>query len=307
MNKYDNFEAYEKEYYGLWFGKNKNLIAALELCVEAYGLYKEHEAQILMDLMMLNFDLEHLDETKVYLTKALDKGYWYPEHFIGKILNHTEFKRELIRWETLRDQSEKVVKYEVILPIDYNTTLSYPLMVSLHGWGEGLDLFKQFWSSELIEKDYIHVMVQSSQRIGFAHYIWQDFNQAKSDVYEVIDYVNQQYKLNDLKLISGFSQGGATAISLAQDKPDFFAGVIALNPNKPTTFDASKLKDYNVAVSIITGDLDQSLIDQKEMINEYKAVELKVKLRIKENMGHWFPEDLSNRLDESIVFVTDGR
>jgi ATP-dependent Clp protease ATP-binding subunit ClpA len=62
-----------------------------------------------------------------------------------------------------------------------------------------------------------------------------------------------------------------------------------------------------VAVSIITGDLDQSLIDQKEMINEYKAVELKVKLRIKENMGHWFPEDLSNRLDESIVFVTDGR
>lgn len=285
------FENKEKEYYRLWY-EDKLKEKALLLVEEAYEEYPEHHEQILMDLIVFHGHLGNVLSCKEYLNMSLDKGYWYPAPYLNGILFSEGYEEQTKRWEELSSHLRHKPVIKVFKPKNYKPTTAMPIIVSLHGWGEDLELFSRFWKSNLIDEDYIHLMIESSQQIGYKHFSWNDRKIAFKDVEKAIKDMKGRYAIGDI-IFTGFSQGATLAIDLAVNSQlKNIKGFIALCPDFPES-----IRDNDISMNgvIITGDKDHAYNQQLNLKDH-----LKCDLEVVKDFGHWFPEDLSDRLSRAI-------
>ncbi|MCH4886769.1 hypothetical protein EZV73_04275 [Acidaminobacter sp. JC074] len=286
-----SFESIEKEYYRKWFEEGLK-DQALLMVEKAYKDYPEHHEQLLLDLIMLYGQLKQVDKCKSYFNHALDKGYWYPSPYLNDILFTHDYQEETVRWEELSKNLRKKPFIKVVKPINYKPTRAMPLVVSLHGWGEDLELFSKFWKSDLIDEDYVHLMVESSQQIGYKHFSWNDRERAFKDVEKAIKDLKGRYAIGDI-IFTGFSQGATLAIDMAANsKLKNIKGFIALCPDLPESI---KDQELELKGTIITGDLDHAYESQVKL-KDYLGCDFEVV----KDFGHWFPEDLSERLSRAL-------
>lgn len=306
---YKSFEDAEKEYYGFWYSEKNNKSKAIEIAEYCLENYSEHKKQIIMDLIIFYGETKNAEKCSQMLNMAFKDNTWYPKEFFEKFWDDSSYKKERIIWNALKKKSleDADVFYEVDLPNNYDDKKEYPLFISLHGWGEDLELFKMFWKSNKIKKDYIHVFIQSSQIVGSYHYAWSDQDIARKDLIKVISTVRDKYATSTKTIIGGFSEGATTSINFAFNLKELNAsGFIALNPDRPsslTTKNINKLEKNDIRGAIITGDMDSCFKSQKDMIEEFKANNIPCKFHINENFGHWFPDDLPQLIDEAITFI----
>jgi len=156
------------------------------------------------------------------LEYGYEKGLWYtlnPESKLWESCRESARFKELIaknneRKEQFQDTAE--AKYEVYLPENYYEERSYPLHIAIHGWGEDTAFFRKFWQSDVLNKDYISLFVQSSRVANPIGFCWDDIELARQEIQDAYENVLVQYPIDINNItVGGFSQGGAMAIDIA--------------------------------------------------------------------------------------------
>ncbi|WP_160646053.1 alpha/beta hydrolase [Chengkuizengella marina] len=305
-----SFKEKENEYNKLWYANPAKKEEALKMVEQCVKDYPENLYVINQDLASLYSELNLHEKANQVLNEALDRGIWYPKEFFQSVWDLKEYGQTVSRWSEISSQAKEnsKPKYEVILPTEYNPNKTYPLFIALHGWGEDIPMFREFWNSNQIKKEYILVYIQSSQMVGSFHYCWTHNKQSHEEIEETMSEIFSKYLINyEQIIVGGFSEGAALSMDIALNHTYLpVKGFIALNPNKPNIFTTENIlrsKQRGMSGSIITGDQDQCYNEQIEMVSMFDENGFNCFFTVKENFGHWFPENLSEKLDDSLEYI----
>ncbi|MBN2379964.1 hypothetical protein JXM67_09215 [candidate division WOR-3 bacterium] len=159
---------------------------------------------------------------------------------LDSIVSHAEEKQKVMGDVTYNNASV-YIKCRVLLPSDYDSTRSYPLVVGLHGWGSSSDGFIRLW--ELFgEPEFIYASPQAPYafpvggELGFSWEEWipEDKElaaearlQSEAYVMNAVTGLEARHKIDKVYLM-GFSQGGNFTYSVGIKNHEAFDGIISL-------------------------------------------------------------------------------
>lgn len=163
------------------------------------------------------------------------------------------------------------------LPPGYDPDVDYPLLVTLHGFGQGAtEWFDVVGLPTALDNLYaagrIEPMIVVAPEGGITFYRGQ---QGRHIVDEVIPYVEETYSVStdrSLRAITGFSMGGNGALYLASQNPDEFGFAIPIAPGGFCTELVCGVESWeqeigpapDVAYSLFTGVTDELNLDENQ-------------------------------------------
>ncbi|MDF2531083.1 MAG: hypothetical protein K0Q65_664 [Clostridia bacterium] len=303
-----DFMEIDKSVTVLWGeGKLKEAIELLEKSIEQYP---ENAASMNLDLALCYLGTGNIEKCLEILNKALEKGIWYPKVYFDKYKENEQFKEIFEQWDRISEADIRNAKpyWKICTPAGYMSGRRYPLFVAIHGWGEDVDMFESYWHSYKLSEIYILALPQSSQIMGTSKYAWNDNEKSHKELALMYQQILSNYSVDtDTILVGGFSQGATLAIDLTFNQEYMpVKGFVALNPDTPKEFLEEKIiaaKDKGIKGYIITGDKDQSYQQQKDMMDAFHRLGFRCQMDVIEGWGHWFPEDLSERIDKTIGYI----
>jgi predicted esterase len=186
---------------------------------------------------------------------------------------------------------------------------SYPLLLVLHGNNGNAQATVSHWLPA-VARGWILAVPQSSQLSMPDAYVWSDRERATREIQGHYAALTQEYPINTGNVIvGGFSMGAGLAIRLTMNGAIPACGFISVGPYIP---DVDTLEPYLTASKdrglrgvIIVGDQDKHCYDTSLKVNEMlKAQDIPCKLEVYPNMGHDFPPDFEQKLEEAIAFIT---
>jgi len=310
---FKTFQEVESEVTRLYTAGNfEQAIALLESVMEQYpdNLYTiTWDMAVLYSIMTPKQTEKSLD----ILEYGYNKGLWYainPESKLWETCRDSaRFKELEVKNKERREQVQVTSqsKYEVYLPEGYVEGQSYPLHIAIHGWGEDVPFFRKFWKSDELNKSCISLFVQSSRVASPIGFCWDDVELGRKEIMDAYEKVSAQYPIGKEDItVGGFSQGGAMAIDFALNEMIPVKGFIALCPDQPSNFSKEGVESMikrNVKGIILTGEKDGSLPEQEAMIEVFKQTGFDYRFTINEGLGHWFPENLSEQMDDALDYI----
>ncbi len=311
--KFNSYEEMDREVMGL-FNKGDILEAAnvLESSMEEFP---ENLYAITLDMAVIYSMMTPAESEKIIsvFEHGNDKGFWYnlnPEDKRWESIKDSSRFKELVKENNLRKekaQAEAKAINEVYLPADFNRDKMYPLHIAIHGWGEDIPLFRKFWVSDALNKEYISLFVQSSMVATSEGYCWNDVEIARKEIAEAYKEIIKKYNIDMNNItVGGFSQGGTMSLDLILDEIIPAKGFISLCPNKPESFTKEKVESMKLRATkgiVLTGEFDGALPSQREMVEVFQDLGFPHKFIINNNLAHWFPENLSEQLDLALEYI----
>lgn len=210
-------------------------------------------------------------------------------------------------------QKRSKIKYSVYLPDDYSSEKRYPVFLALHGDGPDGNIgdFSLGWKPDAaVNNGFIFVYVQSSQVYCHNGYAWcPNIEIARKDINECYGEICKEYSVDRDKLIIGGFSGGAMAVTdFAMMDTLPIRGFIALCPGpiqESFTIENSRMaKDRGVRAVIIEGAKDTQP-NVQDLLKVFRDIEFPHTYTAIEGLGHWYPQDLNERLDSAIKFILD--
>lgn len=257
-------------------------------------------------------DPEGAVEALIY---GLDRDHFYSRYaFLGEFWASV---RDTSSWEEFqarnemaraRAQTEVRPRLEVSLPEGYDPALRYPLFIALHGGGENVDVFIPEWTSPLLRKEFIVAFPQSTQLVAMNGYNWtEDVGRSLREIREAYQQVVDAYSVNQEQvLVGGFSSGGVASLEVVLQDALPVKGFVALCPGMPEAFTPESVRearDRGIRGTILTTEMD-GRVEQQRRIDEVLTQEgLPHEFHITPNIGHWYPEDLGERIDRAIAHI----
>ncbi|XMB67407.1 hypothetical protein RI065_02480 [Mycoplasmatota bacterium zrk1] len=315
--KYNSYSQLEEDFKVLI--EQEKYIEAVNLMGKASKLlpireFEENYFDILFSRARFSTNCKLYEQCIKILISLVEQGYACP-------LNWERFEplKNDIRYEELKQKNKQLIKrigrkskptYVVHLPEGYTENKEYPLFINLHGDGENIKKHSSYWKpSTFLKRDFIVVYPQSSQVAYHNSFGWLENSlKARSEVKDVFNLVSQQYSIDeDFIIIGGFSGGAITAldITLANEFP--VKGFIALCPSKiPQSFTKQNVKyasDKGIKGVFMEGEYNIPVPDEEEMIKVFKEVGLSYQYYINKKIGHWYPKDFSQKLEEALKFI----
>ena len=125
----------------------------------------------------------------------------------------------------------------VFVPMHYEASYSYPLIVWLHSNGDDSQQLHRVMPSASI-RNYIGVAPQSLNGDTHRGFFWDQtpvtIDQAHASVMTAIDHASVRFNVSQQKIfVAGFGAGGEMAYRVAFERPEIFAGVISINGQLP--------------------------------------------------------------------------
>jgi predicted esterase len=295
--------------------QQKEYAEAVEILEKALTQFPDHLHANTFNLALMYVLLDDADKALKILEYGLDQGVLYGKYDfldemwapLRKVDGFHSFnqKNEAKRLEF---QKAAEPKLEIFAPENFDKSKKYPLFIALHGGGENIDVFKPQWTSDLLKKDFIVAYPQSSQMITINGFNWtEDMEVTKKEIKEAYEKVIQKYPVDTSQvIIGGFSSGGVASLEVVLDDTIPAIGFVVLCPAKPDGFTAekvSKAKERGIRGTLITTEMDPRLPDQKDMAAIMKAEGLDLEFIVTPNIGHWYPENLSEMIDAAISHI----
>ena len=161
------------------------------------------------------------------------------------------------------------MKYRYYLPENYDSSVSYPVVMFLHGeTRKGNDNEKQLYNAQdlfdkVIEQESTNPCILVAPQCS-ADNSWTDL----SDMIDgVVNDIKNQYSVNSEKVyIAAYSEGTEGCYKVVSDNPDKYAGMIAI-AGKGDTTSAQAIAKNNTGVMIFAGSEDDT-----EINNSSKAI-----------------------------------
>lgn len=187
-----------------------------------------------------------------------------------------------------------IINYLLYLPQDYhhNDTITFPMVVFLHGAGEGgdnIEKVKTHGIPELIaEGEQFPFMVLAPQNPSLDKF-WDD-----QLLMDLIIKIENEYRVDENRIyLTGLSRGGYGVWRTAMNNPDKFAALIPLCGATPASpIYAQKLKDIPIWVFHGENDGVIPLSESESMVNQLEKVGANVKFTIMEGKGHDIWDDV---------------
>ena len=287
---------------------------AARLIEENYNSFPGEEWKMAYNMAAVCQHLEDYDKGIKYLSMAQDEGqffnawafngdFWAPyreaEGFDEIIARNDEMIAEV--------QKTAKMKIEVVLPGELEEGRIYPLFIALHGGGENIEEFRPNWKSHVMESEFIIAYVQSSQVVSMTGFSWEEQDVTKNELKEAYDKVCAEYPVDTAEvLIGGFSSGGYGSLVATFFEAVPVNGFVILCPPMPeniTAAEATKARERGVRGTLITTELDRRVPEQRKMADLFRDTGLQYQFIITPNIGHWYPENLPEMIDQAIVHI----
>lgn len=196
-------------------------------------------------------------------------------------------------------------EYFVNLPIEYDKSKKYPLVIILHGGVSNFYNTFENWKSEDLQTKYITVYPQGREVRGSFERSYGNYG--IQDVLEVHNQVLNKYSIDTASVIlSGQSAGGALSIELLNGQMQA-KGLLLAFPVKPEDFDiidARNMSDSSIRVYMICGEQDKHFYPgQLELSLLLDSANVENRVIKYPNLGHDFPVDFKSQIDLGIKFI----
>lgn len=238
-------------------------------------------------------------------------GYFYG---LNNVYYHQYYKdntdlellaeKEKIRLDSLH------LKHEVLLPTEYNTEKTYPILFVFHGNSRNIAKSKLSWKAPIMAQEFITVFMQSYIPSSFVDFRWaSDDEKIKTKFKEIYDQILLNYPVNDSKIIfAGMSAGGSKVFEFAMN--DYFpvSGLVLNCPVIPQNITDDMITNFvekNKKIGIITGEEDFALENQKNLISTIEKLSGQTKIIVNEGLGHTFADNFPQLLDEYLRWVIE--
>lgn len=273
------------------------------------------KSKIMEELGELYTSAKQLDKCLNMCEELLNSGisvffqFWgetYPEY--TKTFGNDE------RFVSLLNRNNQLVKevnsnlkaeYYIQKPENYDEKLRYPLIMVFHGGIGNIQDMQNFWNSNKLRKEYLIAFVQG--REYNCSYNRSFGNNGIIDMKSIYKKITEDYLIDSAKVIlSGPSAGGMFSIDLAINKHIPAQGLILAFPVKPKDFNADKILNAGLKglrISMICGENDWAIKSQKEMSVIFDKLGVQNKLIIFPDLGHEFPKDFPDQIDNSIDYI----
>ncbi|MCF8381448.1 MAG: hypothetical protein K9H49_17880 [Bacteroidales bacterium] len=238
-------------------------------------------------------------------------GYYY-----GLNNNYyQQYYKDNADFELLAEKEKKRVdslhlKYEVLLPTEYNTEKTYPILFVFHGNSRNISKSKLSWKAPIMDREFITIFMQSYIPSSSEDFRWADGDEKiKTEFQEIYDQILMNYPVNESKIIfAGMSAGGHKALEFTMN--DYFpvTGLVLNCPVIPQDISDSMIKSFvekNKKIGIITGEEDFALENQKNLVNSIDKLSGQTKIIVNEGLGHSFADNFPQLLDEYLRWVIE--
>lgn len=200
--------------------------------------------------------------------------------------------------------------YDVVLPADYDSTRSYPLLIILHGAFSDKESLQPYFVPDLFADHYVRIFPQSSERSRDGYTWHRKLKEGRKIITSAYEQVIRAYPIDTSRVIvCGFSMGGMMAIDVTLQQVVPLLGFIAVCPGMPTQFDSSLVAGMVARGQrgvIIGGHTDYFRPYQLDMISVFKATGFDHRFLEFPNLGHVLPPRLPQSLDAAVSFVDPG-
>lgn len=205
-------------------------------------------------------------------------------------------------------------KFTVVVPIDYQKDLSYPLFIVFHGGNGNMKSMMQWWKSETLSKNFIVAYMEASTLDNYPNrWGWRNLTEERKNVKHYYAEIINEYNVDVNQVyVGGFSLGGKMSVDLALNPIIPVKGFISLNHGGGTTHfftdnNVIAAKQRGVRAVLISGEKDFRYKKESEKIKtllskhdfSYKFIESK-------NTGHSIPKAFSVLLDSCLEFIMDN-
>jgi predicted esterase len=240
---------------------------------------------------------------------GINKGYTYnlnnvayQKYYKDKVDFERLAKMEKSRMDTLH------LEYEVILPTEYNNKKTYPILFIFHGNNRNIAKSKMSWKAPIMTKEFISVFLQSYIPSSPTNFNWvTNDDKIKKEFAEIYNQVLKNYPIDDSKIIfSGMSAGGKKALEFTLNNYFPVSGLVLNCPVIPQNVTDDMIKQFvekNKKIGIITDENDFALERQKKLVSTIDSLAGQTKMFVTKDLGHSFPENFSQLLDEYLKWV----
>lgn len=293
--------------------QQKNYVDGAVLAEKYLEVFPDKTRQITYNMALLYTLAEDYDKAAKALSYGHSKGIFYGvwDFFadLWKPLLETQAGKDFLA------ENNKMVKaaeekakmlVDISLPEGYDASKKYPLFIALHGGGENIAEFKPKWTSSKMQKDYIVAYVQSTQVATMTGFHWQNDDVTKKEIVEALDIIKKKHSIDEKEiLMGGFSSGGYGSMITAFNNTLPVKGLILLCPPVPELTDnqLSEAAGRGLRVMMFTTERDHRIAQQKELVTRMQEAKIASKVEVFPNIGHWYPDDLSEKIDAAIDFV----
>ncbi len=213
---------------------------------------------------------------------------------------------------------ERMGRYLVVLPDEYDPSQRYPLVMMLHGHGQNAVHFAEV-AHLLNSVNFIYAVPEGpyvaaeTEGNGFSHFReTENYADDPATVDESTRWVlgvaadmRKRYNISGEKFwMVGYSQGGALAHAVAATYPDSVAGYAVHGayfvPHSIDEQDLKRMKDAGVKVMITHGSNDLAVGPEEAVYahNAFKQIGIAVELNLLESQGHAFDVTARMKIDE---------
>ena len=247
-----------------------------------------------------------IDEAMTVLRDALQEGIWWnPQRLIQDpdltiLQTNDHFKKIVDECQRILDQANNESTSKLFT---YGKNTSEIGLFTLHWRGSNVNDFAPYFFSDDLLNKYHFGFPQSSQVFEYNAYCWDDPSIAMKDVHETFKTFNENSK--DV-IIAGASQGGKLAMELSlsnqvMDTKGFIAVIPAIQQLE--SFKKMLQNNDHIRGCIITGDQDPFYEKTMELVALFEERNFPYKLIVNEGLGHFFPENFTDQLEEAIEFI----
>lgn len=297
---------------------NERFAEAEEILSGALDLYPDHVLANAYNLAVVRLRLGDLDRSIKALEAGIDRGIWFSDYaFISEDWAALKERPTWRRFESrnaeakARDQARVEPRLEVALPAGYDPDRAYPLFLALHGGGENLETFMPRWTSSALSRDFIVAYPQSTQLVAMNGYSWtRDMELSIQEIKAAYEDVVRRYSVaTDEVVVGGFSSGAIASLEMVLRNTLPVRGFVVLCPAIPEGFTVDALaavRDRGVRGTLLTTEMDPRLEEQERMARILEEAGLPHEFHVAPNAGHWYPDDLGDRIDRAVVHIRGG-
>jgi predicted esterase len=140
----------------------------------------------------------------------------------------------------------------------------------------------------------------------------EDYEVSRTEIRDAFLEVSEEYPVDPERVIvGGFSAGAMAALDLVLEDIVPVRGFVALCPGKPENFSVEAIGaagDRGLRGTILTTEMDPRVGEQREMVAVMEREGFPHEFHVTPDTGHWYPEDLAERIDEAIRHIlAEGR
>jgi predicted esterase len=204
----------------------------------------------------------------------------------------------------------------VELPPGHDPSKAPPLIIALHGYGCRPESMIAQWREVA---DQIGAIVAAPQGLykvrGSRGYSWfapgsVDFDEADHLTRFTLDLLMKKHKIDPSRVIlTGFSQGGYVAYAAGSRQPYRFPSVIPMGAGYVPAIDApdQAAGGNRPRFYFMIGRHDPAVGQLDKAVEDFTKAGFVVKPRIYPAVGHAFPTDMVEEIQDALDFVLDRR